>query len=201
MLKYCGDKNLVRVTGMRVSGARMWSFLGFDRTDGVWTKMGIPRTQSTIQSFILFVDGMQDLKEFQGTLSPPPQDDLLFVSLVTNSREFKRKRPENEIKTLIQKNIQFENPRLHNPGTVDCVSCHMTQTVLLWGERSFQGWDWQNDFKNDRFSSLMNLKNESVNAFNANRVRSFGYFSDEPIFSQRVINESAMVATALSKSR
>lgn len=200
ILASCGAKNLVRVTGMRVSAARMWSFLGFDRTDAGWTQMNIPRTNSTLQSFILFSDSMLDLSEFQGTLSPPPSGENLFLELITNSKDFKRRRTESDVKLVMQKAIQMENPKLHNPGTVDCVSCHMAQTVSLWGQQNFPAWDWQNAFARERYVSLLSLKNNSQNPANANRVRAFGYFEAEPIFSQRVINETAEVSTRLSKS-
>lgn len=199
ILESCGAKNLVRVTGMRVSAARMWSFLGFDRSGAGWKQMNIPRTSSTLQSFILFSDGMLDLSEFQGTLSPPPANENLFLELITNSKDFKKKRTEADAKLVMQKAIQMENPNLHNPGTVDCVSCHMAQTVSLWGQQNFPAWDWQGIFARDRFTSPLNLKNNSLHPSDANRVRAFGYFEAEPIFSQRVINESAAVVTTLSK--
>ncbi len=198
VLESCGDKNLVRVTGMRLSAMRMWTFMGFDRINRQWTAMTIPRTSSTQESFVLVPEGLFDLNAFQGTLSPTPQGEELLLGLVTESRDFRLKRSESDAKTLMTHMIQFENPTMHNPGTVDCVSCHMAQVVRIWGEHNYSSWNWKTEFESNRFSLKdENLENNSVNPFNTNRVRAFGYFDADPILSQRVINETGLVVERL----
>jgi hypothetical protein len=104
------------------------------------------------------------------------------------------------LKKILITSLQFENPKTHNPGTIDCVSCHIAQATHLWVEKNFKTDLWSQELKPHQYQSSLNLKNNSINPSHTNRVRSFGYFEDEPIFSQRVINESAEVIKLLEST-
>jgi hypothetical protein len=200
ILESCGDKSLTRVTGMQVTASRVWTFRGYDRSSGDWINMSIPRVNGTLQAFVLQPEVLFNLDQFQGTLAPAPGSEDSFLSLIANSQDFKNRTSASDVSTLMSHVIQFENPGVHNPGTLDCVSCHLAQTTRLWGENNFPKWDWKNGFNSSRYPSDLNLENNSVNPFNVNRLRAFGYFDADPILSQRVVNETANVSKTLNSA-
>jgi len=201
VLRYCGELNLIRSTAMTVRMSRLWTFMGIDRTATGWALIHIPTLdieRPVSQTFMLTPEGMQDLEEFAGGISYLPKSEAMWFRLASDSKRVKELQTQQELKSIVRRAIRLENPRMHNPGTADCVSCHMAQTVRLWGEKNFPAWNWQKDFGADRFSGTKrDLRNHSVNPFQTDRVRAFGYFGDDPIISQRVIHETALVADAL----
>jgi hypothetical protein len=202
--RYCGEKNLIRVTAMTVRQNRVWMFMGIDRTKTGWSLIKIPTLHMdphpVSQSFFLMPDGLQNLEEFNGGASMLPAGQDLWFRLISDSKKVKETRSEPELKSIIRRAIQLENPKMNNPGTSDCVSCHLAQTVRLWGENNFPKWDWKKEFSKDRFQmNGKDLSNHSVNAFQTDRMRSFGYFGDDPIIAQRVIHETALVVDSLKK--
>lgn len=204
ILRYCGEHNLIRTTAMTVRQDRVWLFMGIDRTNSGWSMIKIPTLNQTphptSQSFFLMPEGLQNLEEFLGGASSLPAGQDLWFRLLSDSKKTKETRSELELKSIVRRAIQLENPRAHNPGTADCVSCHLAQTVRLWGENNFRNWDWKNDFAKDRFKGTkQSLANQSVRPFQTDHMRSFGYFGDDPIISQRVIHESAMVVDSMKR--
>jgi hypothetical protein len=201
VLRYCGNQNLIRATAMTVRMSRLWTFSGIDRTATGWSLIHIPTLdieRPVSQTFMLTPEGMENLEEFAGGISYLPKTEAMWFRLASDSKRVKELQSTVEIKSIIQRAIRLENPRMHNPGTADCVSCHMAQTVRLWGEKNFPHWNWQKEFGSDRFkNSNRDLRNNSVNPFQTDRVRAFGYFGDDPIISQRVIHETALVSDAL----
>jgi hypothetical protein len=152
ILRYCGEQNLIRTTVMTVRQDRVWLFMGIDRTPSGWSMIKIPTLQNnpqpTTQSFFLMPEGLQNLEEFLGGVSVlPPTEDLWF-RLLSDSKKMKETRTEPELKSVVRRAIQLENPRFHNPGTADCVSCHLAQTVRLWGENNFKKWTGKMNFLN-----------------------------------------------------
>ncbi len=201
VLKSCGETNLIRVTAMTVRMSRLWTFMGLDRTTNGWSLIHIPTLdieRPVSQTFMITPEGMENLEEFAGGISYLPKTEALWLRLASDSLRVKELQSRSELKSIIRRAIRLENPRLHNPGTADCVSCHLAQTVRLWGEKNFGDWNWQKEFESDRFfESSRNLQNLSVRPFQIDRMRAFGYFGADPILSQRVIHETALVADAL----
>jgi hypothetical protein len=199
LLAHCGEQNLIRVTAMTVRMNRVWHFMGLDRTATGWSMIKIPTLDLepavTSQSFFLQPEGLENLEEFNGGISYLPKSERSFMRLTSGSERFRELEKEPAIKAVIRRAIQLENPRLHNPGTADCVSCHLAQTVRLWGEKNFPKWDWNREFANDRFPSSM--QNRSVNPFQTDRMRAFGYFGHDPILAQRVIHETKLVVDSV----
>jgi hypothetical protein len=229
LLRHCGEQNLIRVTAMTVRMERVWHFMGLDRTvapapgrNGSWSMIQIPtldiEPKLTSQSFFLQPEGMENLEEFNGGISYLPKSERPFMRLTSDSIRIREIESEPTIKAVIRRAIQLENPRMHNPGTADCVSCHMAQTVRLWGEKNYPKWDWSREFVADRFQveragstssggvagggagvGAIDLGNRSVNPFRTDRMRAFGYFGRDPILSQRVIHETSLVVSKLQR--
>lgn len=190
VLQFCGEKNLSRVTGMNVmNGEQVWSFLGYNTVFGKEPeRIEIPRIQHDIQGIII---GLGEGKEFNGRIIPELESDMTLRAVLQDSFTMKENLSEKEIRDLIGRIFEIENPLKHNPGTMDCVSCHIAQAVRAWGERSFQSWQWQTDFQTQRYQNAVSLENQSEQGMLTNQLRAIGYFETRSVISQRVINETA----------
>lgn len=198
ILETCGEKNLTRMTVMNVmAGEQMWIFMGFDIEQGRPSQIRIPRIQKWSQGV---VQGASASGQFSGNMMPPPREDLDFVKLTSDSITTKKQFTEERIKAVIGKVHEYENPLKHNPGTLDCVSCHLANTAHQWGRMNFSTWNWAQDFSNVAFQSSRNLENTSWGPLRTNQLRAFGYFMKWPVFSQRVINETAAAAEGITSN-
>lgn len=200
VLKHCGPASLSRFTVSNVNlFGTQWTFVGHDvAKDGTITAIKIPRLTTGGQTF---VGDLGDLREFFGEVFPPPIEDKELVKIWNHSVGARNTLSQEELAKGIGRAIAFENPTKFHPGNVDCVSCHLANNTRLWGERSFPNWPWKSMFEADRYKSGWNLTNTSSKDGFTNRVRAFGYFVDEPVISQRVINETAAVAEAIEAER
>lgn len=192
--KNCTAEKLVRITQSTVDRFGMtWDFSGFDISrDGSLTKLNIPRVNVTKQTFF---SNPGDLKEFSAEITPLPEGEDLLAAFFHASN---RQAPQSQWE-IVKKSFEFENPTRFNTANLDCVSCHMAQSLRLWGEVHFNDVAGNKDIRRLKFSSPRSL-DMSVKPFAiTNRVRAFGYFFDEANISPRVINESALAADALEK--
>jgi len=195
ILKYCGENNLTRATAMNVmNGELMWIFQGFDVVAGQTKNISIARIGKAAQGVV--VNSPQFLN-FSGAIMPPPSQDPEFAELIKNSVEAKNKFSEDQIKQIMARAFEYENPTKHNPGTLDCASCHLAQGARQWGQLQFNTWDWQKEFSNVAYQSSWNLENTTPGPLRTNRLRAFGYFVDQPAISQRVVNETAATMMAM----
>lgn len=144
----------------------------------------IPNTEETVMRFFLAEGDGEN-----GILPPPsPSKDSLEPAL-DNVRIFEDKDFATD---AINKAIRIENPDLHSVETVDCVSCHIATTVRvpleaqLFGEKGVKS--------KDRYqSSKQNLTRNPLFRTGPLFVHNFGFINNEPIVSQRTINETAKV--------
>lgn len=203
VLQFAGKKNFVRATASTIRMDRVWGFQGIDRKpDGTWGQIEIPTLKSPTsptakvvnQAFFVEPESLFNLTEFKGGVTLMETSNKTWFRLLADSQKFKDTQSEDEIKEAIKIAFKLENPEQHNPGTIDCVSCHLAQTVRLWGTKHFPAWDMNALFPKDAYvNTQINMKNTSVNPSFTNRIRNFGYFNDEPIISQRLLNETAEI--------
>ncbi|KYG65538.1 hypothetical protein AZI86_00210 [Bdellovibrio bacteriovorus] len=192
--KNCKPNKLVRITQSTVDRFGMsWDFSGFDiDATGKFMKLNIPRINVTKQTFF---SNPGDLKEFSAEITPVPEGENTLADFFHASN---RQAPQDQW-DVVKKSFEFENPTRFNTANLDCVSCHMAQSLRLWGEVHFNDVAGSKDIKRLKFSSPRSL-DMSVKPFAiTNRVRAFGYFFDEANISPRVINESALAADSLEK--
>lgn len=185
---------------MQVLGnGRVWDFGGFDIINKEMKAMNIPRVNSQIQRF---ANGGTDPRPvwFLGRIVPEPKSEENLNILVRDSRLLAPQH-ETEIIAAAKAAFRFENPNFHNPGTVDCVSCHIAQSAKNYALRQFP---WYNvdrvNFKDIYTNSERNLRNMSPMQPHTNILRSFGYFMNQPIVSSRTINESSEVLKYLNQN-
>jgi hypothetical protein len=125
-----------------------------------------------------------------------PGSDQLF-DFLENSQSYKK---QGDLPGLISRVQRIENPDVNHPGTIDCVSCHTARPVRsnLIGSKILSESDWLKDsYASKLFSQTTVLApalSKSESAFDDKILRSFGYYNNVPVISQRVVNESAKVA-------
>lgn len=183
ILKYCGEKNLTRMTTMNVMGGeQMWIFAGFDIVNGQVIPMQIPRFFAKTSQGV--ISSSSAAKGFTGGLMPAPEVDADVGEFLEDSFQFKRTYSEEQVRAVILKAKDYEDPRKHNPGTLDCASCHMADSIHRWGKLNFPAWDWSESSPNP-------------GPLRTNQLRAFGYFISWPVTSSRVVNETAAVIRSL----
>lgn len=202
LYRYTGRGNLSRITFMQLFGREtVWIFGGVDIQGGKFTAIGIPRLEpgkNTLQQFTNLV--LPDPAWFRGGLFPAPESGENLNILIEDSRKLAPEH-EEEIIAAVRSAFRFENPRLHNPGTVDCVSCHAAQPARAWAVRQYPWLNLeQTNADSIYYDSANNLRNLSPLQDRTNIVRMFGYFADQPFVAQRVINESAEVVNYLRRN-
>ncbi|WP_413568271.1 hypothetical protein ACLWBD_11560 [Bdellovibrio sp. HCB117] len=193
ILNFCGENNLIRMTAMNVmAGEQLWIFSGFDVINGQAKHMAIPRIRGQTQGVI---QSSSQFQSFSGGMMPAPEEhDPEFSKLTADSWTAKKKFTEAQIREVLGRALEYENPERHNPGTIDCASCHLANMVHQWGEVNFAQFNWNSDFKESKFQSAWNLTNPTKTTIKTNQLRAFGYFTNVPAISQRVINETAQTA-------
>lgn len=194
-----GNTRLVRVTSMaQVWFGNVWSFSGNDIVDGKMVPMVIPRTSATTQTF--FNKAITTASFSEAGMDPVFEgvDSLAF--LVQNSDP---QNPIDQKKALAAyaSATRAENPLLHSPNTVDCVSCHIAQPAKLSARTKFPALDFDAATDTVKFKSKYNLSNITNSSTDKTTLlRSFGYAGDAPVISQRVVNETAQILELLEKN-
>ena len=199
LLNYCGEQNLWRVTSMRtLVGGDAWEFSGFNIVGGKPVEIVIPRTgNARAQSFSVSL--ASDSEYRNGRISPVPLGEDNLNLILRDSRAIKA-RDLDTLKGLGASVARIENPAIHSPETMDCVSCHSTQVAgaLLFGDVPWLSRD--PEITRHAFRSSSPLLQSVATTRNMPRVfRALGYFEKTPVLSRRVINETAVVVSQLNE--
>lgn len=197
ILKYAGKKNLNQLTAsvLRRQGD-VWGFMGMEiDSQGSITNMNIARTDQ--QKSQLFINELDDSKKFvNAMINPIPQDsENNFSKFMKHSETFS----ESELLETLRSSFRIENPKNFHAGNMDCVSCHVSQSVREFAEVRLPQDKVQAEKLLLNYSSAFNLKNKTTEPYNTHHVRALGYFKDQLVVSQRVIHESAQVAKELDQ--
>jgi len=199
MPSYIGAGNLTRVTFMSLAGTgNVWSFGGFDWRNDKGIPMTIPRVEVQGQNF---VNSAKPRLYFENaSMVPAPTGADTLATILRDSRHLSSAE-EDAVVAEARIIMKMENPRVHSPRTLDCVSCHVAQSARAYAETRYP---WRmRDFHHspERYmSGSHNLSNISPVKQVTGNLRAFGYFVDQPAISQRTINESAEVAEQLNKA-
>lgn len=198
ILAFTGKNRLSRITFMQLSsGENMWTFGGFEVEAGKMIAIMIPRIQRTLQVFTN--NSLPRPFWFNGGIFPEPKEGDQFNILTRDSRKLSEQN-EQEIIDAVGSAIRIENPKKHNPGTVDCVSCHVAQAARIWSMRQYPWLMLDQKHQSEFYNFNRDLSNMSPMQPHTNVVRAFGYFENRPIVSQRTIHESASVIEYLEKN-
>lgn len=194
ILSYVGQENLSRITFMQLfANETVWFFGGLDiLSDGSFKKISIPRINFTLQQFINSAPPARASTSFLGRIFPLPDQKDDNVNILLSDSRLLDSKSEKEIVDAVRSAYSIENPALHNPGTLDCVSCHAAQPARIWAETTFANFNYGDLSKVIYKPSTtgQDLTNVSPLKNLTNIVRIFGYFDDQPIVTTRAINET-----------
>lgn len=199
--KYCHDNNTVKVTAMVLRGGNdMWAFMGFniDLLSQQRMPIEIPRTASSTAQ--RFVNQAVPAEFFENALISPLAFNIENDSLenLVMKATFNSQLTEDEILKALHISHRFENPRIHNTESLDCVSCHIAHPAREWISRHLKPQPKNNHLNSVYQNQNYNLTNLSTEVFNTVQIRGLGYFGRNLTISQRVIHESAEVADYLN---
>ncbi|MEQ1664393.1 MAG: hypothetical protein ABL927_03360 [Bdellovibrionales bacterium] len=191
LLSHTGAERLQQATFMQLTGTEnVWIFGGVFVLNGQINLLPIPRVGGFTQAF---TNNTRNGDFFQhGGAHPAPQGQDNINLLIGESRNIK---PSDEA-TVIENTMsafRIENPNLHNPSTMDCVTCHAAQPARLWAIKQYPWLSLNERGEEFKFKSKFDLTNSSTNPSNTKLMRAFGYDGIEPAISQRTINETAKI--------
>jgi len=195
VLEHCGAATLTRVAFMSVASfGRAWRFGAFNVDAGALVADEIPRLNG------LTAQNVQELgtEEFRnGSLLPSPPGDDLDTLL---SESALRLADQRTLTRALTSALRIEHPERSSPKTVDCGSCHVASRARRHAEASRQ---WDTTSWDDAFHAPPRFDISRVDGAgdDPTALRAFGYFGSRSALSQRTINESAVIAEALSARR
>ncbi|MBL8922636.1 MAG: hypothetical protein JNJ54_27550 [Myxococcaceae bacterium] len=194
LLEVCGLATLTRVAFMAVDEAGVqWRFGAFNVEGGALVDDLIPRLPAlkvqAVQEF-----GTESFRN--GALVPAAPNDALDTLLRESEMRFADRRTLDRALTSA---LRIEHPDRSSPKTVDCASCHVASRARRNAERFHQV---DSSGHPDFFAAPgFDLTRLDAVKDEPRALRAFGYFGRDSAFSQRTINESAVVAKALEALR
>lgn len=199
ILAVVGPENLRRITAMTVNPlGTVWVFAGFEISQGQMQRLRIPRINHGAQGFFA---NLEDTSELRTQMNPKVPGQELYDRLIVDSRLAKQEMNPSQLVEAVRIAVESENPLRHNPGTMDCATCHASRAVTHWARKNFPQWDWGRMFRQEQFVGPGNALNTSVNPLRSDVLRAFGYFGLDPIISGRTINESQMSVQQIQRER
>jgi hypothetical protein len=192
VLGHAGDANLVRMAFAIAEFDEDWQFGSLDRSGDTWAPTAIPLLNgATGQQFsnTQSPGGMPNV----GSVSPAPTADDLSLLLDDTALAAA---PIDQVTAVAREALSVENPDLTNRVTTDCITCHVASRARGNAE-SARALD-TTIFPERYFNASFDLARTSQAGNARESQRGFGYFGAETAFTQRTINESAVVAAALS---
>lgn len=175
-----------------------WSFLSYRVSeDGELHQNSIAITGQSFESF----QNQAGPREYLSTdvavgESKPGTDQIL--SLIRNSRNPDLKERPKLIQ-IYQSTLRLQNPATHQPGTMDCLSCHGSQSARFWAGNQMSAAERQ-QVASDAYPKTggFDWRNISPDQQNTIVFRMVGYFGKTLALNSRVIFESAEVAKRLN---
>lgn len=200
VLDHVGESNLVRVTFMSFGtlGGRSWEFGGFDVAQGVFTRMTIPgggesRAAKT-QEVGLGSGGEIIVRSGTGELL----DDDPMKPLMSAERTARA--TTADVAAAVDRAVKVESPTFGSVNTLPCVGCHIAtqaQAIALQ-ERHVDASKNPARFVTSRNISLDHSTGTNTTADRFMPMRAFGYNGTEPVFTRRVVLESAVTLDRLA---
>jgi len=193
ILKYCGQKNLIRFTRFQSSNLQtVWGFSGFDLDANLKaTPMEIPGLPSHATSGSFFAGFGAPIS---GGFTPETTlaDNVALLVNVTNAKKATKAKQQAAFDAA----LRIENPGVHSPNTIDCAQCHVSQPARTLIGDDILGLSTTgntNMFKADpKWVSARSMKQTtSVRSQSGLNVHMLSYKNDKLMIGQRVINETA----------
>jgi hypothetical protein len=191
-----GHGELSRVTFLRnvdVKG-NGWTFGGFDVHGGVATPLTIPRVGGSEQRVV--VNG--GAWPFATSLSPAPSGDDTLGLLLDPPRlgilaDASADGAKQRVATGFAAALALENPTRHDATTADCASCHVAASARTFA-RQFAAQRALGPLPEGGAYPGGAAADAAPATKAAETLRACGYVGDEPVISQRTVNDSVLAA-------
>ena len=170
---------LVRVTVMGVHASHeAWMFSGLDLTSGSPVDLPIPTLAPAHEQHVTSTGKLQSLEV---TLAPAPAAEPALVPVIA-AGGIAGSSPD-ALAAASEAVRRLEDPTQHNPGTVDCASCHVAALAR---------------FQLQRAGSYTPSGAELAPVYEDTRnLRAFGFYFTDPAVSPRLLIESRVVLDLL----
>ena len=175
LLPLMASDRLVRMTSMGVhASGQAWIFSGINIAAGQPTDIQVPTLSVTTEDHVTSTGGSTALELSVDPVSAAePTLGPVVISGGLNQAS------ADQLAAAASSLERLENPKVHNPGTVDCATCHVAALSRVALEK-----------KGLTFASPV----RSSAVFEDTRnLRAFGYFFDRPALSPRLLREVALV--------
>lgn len=194
--KFAGDASLVQVAAMQGRSVA-WQFVSLRRTGATLAPLEIPLVpESNGQSLTANENGLFDIQ-------PPTTVSMqleplvgTFVAEGVGGGNVRFDASKADLARAMQVSATIDDPTSQfHPGTLDCATCHVATRARK--RAATAGVDEKNltTYQNSRDLTLVT---PAALANSPQQVRAFGYRDRTQVLSQRVVNESAAVADALT---
>lgn len=183
--RYAGAARLFRLTlfgQLTNRAALIWVFRGVEQRGGGFARIEIPGIQEIDQVSLLF-----SATEFQ---TMPQADAPRGFARAMSLRSFMGGTPLEQREAL-EALVASDNPTLNTADTIQCVTCHVSTTVLA-DRAAVAGVDVTT--LTGRYTSpQFDLTPLGDEALRFRTLRALGYLRGTPLVAQRTVNETANV--------
>lgn len=187
--RYAVSQRLTRLTLFGQESERaaiVWIFRGEElQPGGTLGPITIPSISMPSQEVLLFGGD-----SYQVT---PVADAPVGFARVVMETQFRNASPSEQLDS-VRALLAVDNPTLHTANTAQCVSCHVS-TTLVTPRSTDAGIDVTT--LAERFASTTFDLTPLGSTGRARTLRALGYFGSSPLVSQRVVNETANVVGEL----
>jgi hypothetical protein len=193
VLRFAGEQNLVRMTFfLRAPPLQeVWFFGGFERIDGALEVMEIAGLGKSNQQ-VLRPEVEEGYDYDVNPLSSVPAVERPLLSTATAAAV-----SEEQRSAAFGAYLRLLNPRLVAPDDVSCAGCHVASYVLDQTKltHGLDPADFADTFAIEGHD--LGLRGGALQT--PSSLRAFGWFKRDPMISQRVVNESAVVVDDLEQ--
>lgn len=183
--RYASAPRIIRLTlfgQMTNRAALIWVFRGIEKRAGGFARIEIPDLMEIDQVSLLF-----SATEFQ---TMPQADEPKGFARAMSLRSFMDGTAEQK-KEALEALVASDNPTLNTADTIQCVTCHVTTTVLP--ERAMVAGVDVTTLTNRYTSTQFDLTPLGDVALRFRTLRALGYLRNTPLVAQRTVNETAHV--------
>jgi hypothetical protein len=190
---------LFKATFMNVRGGRMiWNFGGFYVNQAPSGERSRGKDVDIANSKGLFMDegdadmSVQRVTRFTGSMTAQVLPRVEGGDNMNQLFAVRGSIPVDEIEEIRESIDRIENPMLNTPHTVDCTSCHATESGRIALEDIHDSKPSANAFVLPAGYSIdASVKRESLR--NTANFRAFGYMDTEACINRRVLNETVQM--------
>ena len=189
--RYAKSARLHRLTlfGQETEHAALvWVFRGEERSGGSLQPIEIPGVMSTGQEVLLFGG--------DSYLVTPLADVPVGLYRSVMETSFRNSTTAEQLES-VKSLVAVDNPLLHTANTVQCVSCHLSTTLVppRAADAGIEVSSLPEFYRSTTFDQTP-LGNQGTRS---RTLRALGYLGDVPLVSQRVINETVNVLGELEQ--